>query len=84
MFAELGTAVALVCMGFFNPWFLVSLVPLGFNWASTWLIQIPLHHKLGVGFDADVHGRLVTSNWWRTAAWTLRGVLLLTAGLSSS
>jgi hypothetical protein len=81
MLVELGTAVGLLYLGFLNPWFLASLVPLAFNWASTWLVQIPLHHRLGSGFDAEAHRRLVTSNWCRTAAWTLRGVCLLMLSL---
>jgi len=44
-------------------------------WLSTALVQVPLHQRLGSGFDADVHARLVTSNWIRTVAWTLRGAL---------
>ena len=44
-------------------------------WLSTALIQVPLHQRLGGGFDAEVHSRLVTSNWIRTVAWTLRGLL---------
>jgi hypothetical protein len=34
-------------------------------WASTGLLQVPRHRVLGAG------------NWLRTAAWTLRGALLL-------
>ncbi len=77
MFAEIGTAACLVIAGFRNPWLLASLVPLAFNWISTWLVQIPLHEKLAAGFDAHAHARLVATNWWRTAAWSLRGFCLL-------
>ena len=28
-------------------------------------------------FDAEIHRRLVMSNWWRTAAWSARGVAAL-------
>lgn len=44
-------------------------------WLSTFLVQVPLHARLGSGFDAAVHRRLVASHWWRTAAWTLRSLL---------
>ncbi len=81
MFAELGTAVWLVIAGSRELWFLTSLVPLAFNWISTWLVQIPLHDKLSAGFDSQVHARLVSSNWWRTAAWSLRGLCLFMSGI---
>jgi hypothetical protein len=77
MFAEIGTAAWLVVAGSRDPWLLASLVPLAFNWISTWLVQIPLHDKLAAGFDAHAHARLAATNWWRTAAWSLRGLCLL-------
>lgn len=46
-------------------------------WGSTWLVQIPCHDRLGRGFDPATHRRLVRTNWVRTAAWTLRGLLVL-------
>lgn len=46
-------------------------------WLSTALLQIPRHTTLGSGFDAEAHSSLVVSNWTRTAAWSLRGVLVL-------
>lgn len=44
-------------------------------WLSTALVQVPLHQRLGEGFDEAVHARLVAFNWIRTIAWTLRGLL---------
>jgi hypothetical protein len=46
-------------------------------WGSTWLVQIPCHDRLCRAFDPAVHRRLVASNWVRTAAWSLRGGLVL-------
>lgn len=46
-------------------------------WLSTATIQVPCHAKLAAGFDAEVHARLVSSNWIRTVAWTARGLLAL-------
>jgi hypothetical protein len=77
MAAELLTAFLLVARGVRQPWLLASLLPLAFNWISTWRVQIPLHDRLAAGFDADVHRRLVATNWWRTAAWNIRGGCLL-------
>ena len=44
-------------------------------WISTGLVQSPLHGRLSPGFDAKLHARLVSTNWVRTLAWTLRGGL---------
>jgi uncharacterized membrane protein len=46
-------------------------------WLSTALLQVPQHEILTRGFGAEAHRFLVTSNWVRTVAWTLRGVLVL-------
>lgn len=46
------------------------------NWASTFFVQVPLHRRLAGGFDAAAARRLVTTNWLRTFAWSLRGLLL--------
>ena len=77
MAVELGTAALLFVRGAREWWLLASFVPLAFNWLATWRVQIPLHHRLAAGFDAEVHRRLVVSNWWRTAAWSIRGACVL-------
>ena len=41
-------------------------------WASTFLLQIPCHNLLSLGWDERVHARLVDTNWLRTVFWTLR------------
>lgn len=46
-------------------------------WLSTALLQVPCHRILACGFDPIAHRRLVRSNWVRTAAWSMRGVLAL-------
>ena len=81
MALEVISAALLVFRGAREPWLLASLGPLAFNWISTWRVQVPLHDRLATGFDAEAHGRLVATNWWRTAAWTIRGGCLL-AGIS--
>lgn len=59
-----------------------SLAWLGFLllitiWLSTALIQIPCHNSLSNQFSSKVHRKLVSSNWIRTIAWTIRGILSL-------
>jgi len=46
-------------------------------WLSTTFLQVPCHEVLSRGFDSDVHKRLVSTNWIRTVAWSLRGLLVL-------
>ena len=36
-------------------------------------LSVPAHSVLSQGFDAAAHARLVSTNWLRTAAWTLHG-----------
>jgi hypothetical protein len=45
-------------------------------WVATALVQAPLHRRLLDGYDRATVDRLVRSNWFRTGAWTLRGVLV--------
>jgi len=41
----------------------------------TVLVSVPAHTRLADGFQADVHARLVATNWIRTGAWTAHAVL---------
>jgi hypothetical protein len=80
MLLEAATAVLLI---FLRPpavpasaaW--AGLALLAVVWASTALLQVPRHRTLGTGFDMAAWRALVLTNWVRTAAWTLRGALVL-------
>lgn len=43
-------------------------------WTSTAFFYAPLHARLADGFDHRLHRRLVSTNWFRTIAWTARGI----------
>jgi hypothetical protein len=60
-----------------------GLVLLGFTWLSTAFIQVPCHQSLSEAFEPVVHQRLVSTNWLRTAAWSLHGSLVLWMAWSS-
>lgn len=45
----------------------------------TLVASIPAHTVLAAGFDEAAHRRLVTTNWWRTAAWTGHAVVMAVA-----
>ncbi|MDX2084483.1 MAG: hypothetical protein SFZ03_03745 [Candidatus Melainabacteria bacterium] len=49
-------------------------------WLSTVGLQMPLHRKLSLGYDALTVDQLVRTNWIRTVAWLLRFVLMAGAG----
>lgn len=38
-------------------------------------LSVPAHTILGGGFDAVAHGRLTSTNWLRTGAWTVHALL---------
>jgi len=56
---------------------ILGLGLVGLVWFSTLFIQVPLHNALALHFDQASYEALVASNWLRTAAWTLRGLLAL-------
>ncbi len=46
-------------------------------WGITLCVQVPQHIALSLGYDEQVWQSLVRGNWWRTTAWSARGVLVL-------
>jgi hypothetical protein len=56
-------------------WVACGLV--GIIWLSTAFLQVPMRRRLAAGFDDDAHRRLVSLNWIRTTAWSVRGLLAL-------
>ncbi|RDI95806.1 hypothetical protein DV704_05915 [Meiothermus sp. QL-1] len=80
MLFELASGLALLALWppalpAWAGWMLVLL--LGLIWLHTALVAVPLHARLGRGFDPRAHAWLVRSNWLRTLAWSARGLLLL-------
>jgi len=78
MLAELGTGV-LLCLQ--PPAFgvrvqAVLLVLTLVAWLSTLFLQVPLHGALGSSNDTETINRLVQTNWIRTAAWTVKSLVL--------
>jgi hypothetical protein len=56
------------------PW--VCAVLVGIVWFSTFFLQVPQHNILASGFDAKAVNTLVSSNWIRTIAWSIKTLLL--------
>ncbi len=80
MLAELLLALALVALpalGVPPAWSWAGLALLAAAWAVTALCSVPAHSKLAETRPSSALRFLVATNWLRTAAWTLRGVLAL-------
>ncbi|MBD3335043.1 MAG: hypothetical protein GF355_05965 [Candidatus Eisenbacteria bacterium] len=80
MLLEAATAIWLALdapatVGYLRRW--VGLFLLLVIWASTFVVQVPLHHRLAGGFDDGALRGLTNSNWIRTIAWSLRALLAL-------
>jgi hypothetical protein len=79
MSAELVTASLIAYRGTssFGSLAISGLALLLVVWLSTALVQVPLHRRLSVGFDAKASRALVRSNWIRTLGWSARSAIAL-------
>ena len=80
MVLELATAAWLVLdppEAFPVPALWAGALAIGAIWLATLLLSVPAHNALSAGWDAAAHGRLVWTNWVRTALWTARAGLVL-------
>ncbi|MGF1580916.1 MAG: hypothetical protein ACFCD0_16250 [Gemmataceae bacterium] len=80
MLVELVTSLLLLMMaptGIPKSWLWAGFLLVLLIWLSTFFLQVPQHDRLARGFDGATHQFLVRSNWIRTIAWSLRGLLVL-------
>jgi len=81
MLIELLTSLAILAPRF-RPAFLsteaaaASAILAALIWASTGLLQVPLHDRLSKNPDEATIRSLVRSNWLRTVLWSVRAMLL--------
>ena len=75
LFTEVATASWLLYQGASTS-FAVSAALIPLIWLSTVVLQAPAHTRLMGGFDEPVIHHLIRTNWFRTLAWTARGVLV--------
>lgn len=61
-----------------------GLVLLAVIHASTVLLQVPAHRRLGAGFDHSVARRLVATNWIRTVGWSARAAVAVAMVVAAS
>ncbi|MEN9553064.1 MAG: hypothetical protein RLZ67_1021 [Actinomycetota bacterium] len=64
-------------VAWFVPW--LAGLPLAVALLATVMLSVPRHARMAANPDATVGRELVTTNWVRTIAWTLRGAV--TAGM---
>ena len=80
MAAELLSGVLLfwyrpVAVGSIAVW--LGFVLLLTIWLATYTVQVPQHASMVLSYDPLVHRRLVLGNWFRTIAWSARGLIVL-------
>ncbi|MBC8135690.1 MAG: hypothetical protein H8F28_07385 [Fibrella sp.] len=84
MVLQLGTACVLASSPPNIPalprwfWFLGAVCVVG-TWTITFFVSVPLHAKLGSGFDMGACRALVQTNWLRTLLWTAQATLVIEA-----
>lgn len=76
MLVEAGSAIALV---YLYPTALawIAFALLFLVWISTAALSVPAHDRLQKSRDPAVIRRLVRTNWVRTIAWSIRGLLAI-------
>jgi len=63
------------------PW--AGAVCVGVALLSTVLLSVPRHARMAAGPDPEVGAELVRTNWPRTIAWTMHGVVAMVVLLQS-
>ncbi len=78
MIAELISSILLTLYApSFQTIHLIGLIVVILIWLSTFLLQVPQHAKLTVGFDEHAIRKLVHTNWIRTILWSVKSALSL-------
>jgi hypothetical protein len=83
MIGEIIITIALFFLqpGLFYPIVAASLVLV--VWCSTFTLQVPIHKSLQASKDESKIRRLVSTNWIRTVAWSLKAVIVATFAVKS-
>lgn len=61
-------------VAWFVPW--LAGIPLAVALGATILLSVPRHERMAREPDAQVGKELVSTNWVRTIAWTVRGFIV--------
>ena len=61
----------------YNDFVLINFIIIILIWASTFLLQVPIHNTLSMNKNEKLLDRLILTNWIRTILWTLRSILMV-------
>jgi predicted outer membrane lipoprotein len=61
-------------VAWFVPW--LAGIPLAVALGATIFLSVPRHERMAREPDAQVGKELVSTNWVRTIAWTVRGLVV--------
>lgn len=75
MVVEFVSAAAMALS--FDIFSVINLALVLILWLVTFAVSVPMHRQLVVEQDQDVIQKLVRTNWWRTALWTLKSLGVL-------
>ena len=67
-------AMVPVGVAWFVPW--LAGIPLAVALGATVLLSVPRHARMAASPDEQVGRELVTTNWVRTVAWSVRGAVV--------
>ena len=73
MILELITASLLIAVEL-NTFALTNLIIVILLWILTFFISVPLHNRLVNGFDEKTTKKLISTNWPRTALWSMKAI----------
>lgn len=79
MCTELGTALLLLWRqppGVASSALWAGAALIALCWASTLLLQVPIHLRLTMKRDGKTIERLIRTNWLRTITWTIRAIVV--------
>ena len=54
----------------------MATLAVGIVWLSTFGLQVPIHKRLQTGKRDALIRRLVATNWIRTAAWSVKAIIV--------
>ena len=80
MLLELVLAVYFLFQKTFSPGLVllsyINFALVGIIWVSTMFVQVRQHNALEAGFNAQIAEALVSGNWIRTVAWSVKIVIV--------
>jgi hypothetical protein len=83
MIGEVIITIGWLMLDNYSLFSLISAFLVVIIWLSTLVLQVPIHNRLQSGKDNACIRRLVTTNWIRTIAWSIKAVAVTIAAAKS-